>query len=539
MLGQLIDLYKVIRENLLPFIGAALLGLLIWWKQIVSSQASQIVSSKSATQAPTVEVTIGSFTRKALAVPKRLLTQAVKLGEYYVDFVMAAPLVVTNNHKIADVILSDRFICDRLVYNAEKPGVLGANGPYHQRLRRILQAALSDPKSSKAFANAIQKRLKSEAFPELDQASTMKEPFDLLPVFEELFTDAISLWVVGYPIDNKVEVERLVEARRTLANLTFIVPQGINWYFDRIRDTVPLAEFVAFLPGARDYLVRRNAKKHARAIVEEAIIAAKARYEEAKVNPEAATVKSYEEGFYSRLIEVSEGDAEPLTVEEVLNNLEAVQVAAQTPLLVTLPNLLYNLAHDPTTQKAIVAEISKVSRSLTEPLRLDDMRQLTTLDLALKESLRLLPSMPVSYNRSSTKDVYKLPGMWALPKGYQIVVDFLSLQRNPQVYGEDANAFKPDRFKKSVPATAEVVADDLSQFGAAFSPFGRGSFACPGQKIAMDIVKLAAAEVLRRYEFLGVKSDGVDVATMEGFESSQGGALRMTAGTSVVIKKRK
>ncbi|KAI9347814.1 cytochrome P450 [Zopfochytrium polystomum] len=469
-----------------------------------------------------------------------MLENTAKHGRYYVNFVMASPIVITSDGKIADVILSKRFKGTRALYNAEAPGLLSKNGADHERLKGETVKAVNDPRSIKAAVSILVKRLRSEAFPEFEEASTKKDAFDLLPVFEEVFTDVVSLWVLGMDgdsADHKKKTESLVEARRTLANLTFLLPTGLNWYFDRIRDVIPLAEYLAILPGAREYLVRRNAKNRSRDIIAEAVIAAKARYDGIKAGT-STLGKNSEEGIIDRLFEIADsGEAEnKLTMEEIIETIEAVQVAAQSPLFVALPNLLYQLSQNMATQRAIVAELQRLPRGPTEAVRPDDLRSLPALDLAVRESLRLLPPLPMTANRIAAQNIYKLPGMWALPANYHILVDILSMQRDPEVFGADADKFKPERFKPAGGESLELAGQLDVPFGAAYSPFGRGPHACPGQKVAVTLIKIAAAEVLRKYELAPAPGAAIG---LDGFECAQNAPLRMVAGNPVIVKKRK
>ncbi|KAI8836144.1 cytochrome P450 [Chytridium lagenaria] len=409
---------------------------------------------------------------------------------------------------------------------------------------RILVAALSDPRASKSLAAAFQRRLKTETFPELNEAVTTKgEPLDLAPVFEELAADAVTLWITGTDEEDKVVVETLVDARRTLADLKFIVPTGITWWCDRLRDTLPLVEFLIFLPGAAYYHKRRVAKKKAVDIMREAFLAAKNKREAGLLSSGSRRMSTGapkpEEPFLHRLIDASEADDEPFTWDEIMQNLEAIQFCAEIPFFSILPNLLYLLSHDRTTQKQIQTELSRLPRSTTDPLRIEDLRTLPTLDLAIRETLRLLPPQPLTFNRSATQNVYKLPGLWALPARNHIIVDLISLHRHPRCFGDDAHLFKPDRFKGFDPT---AVKDTKAMgFAAGYMPFGAGPFGCPGQKVALDAVKIVAAEVLRRYELgASVLPSGTERAEdLRAFGCEQGGPLKHLAGAPVLVRKRK
>ncbi|KAJ3015988.1 UNVERIFIED_CONTAM: hypothetical protein HDU68_012471 [Siphonaria sp. JEL0065] len=224
------------------------------------------------------------------------------------------------------------------------------------------------------------------------------------------------------------------------------------------------------------------------------------------------------------------------------------------PLYSIVPHILYLLAHSPTTQKSIFAEVNKVNAKTINRTHIANFHQLESLVL---EALRLLPPFATSYNRSSPENSYRLPGSWTLPKGTHVVVDFISTLRNQEAFGEDASTFQADRFTKLeyIPTTQETPAESIAKLKAAIAeqkptikssyiPFGAGSFACPAQRLALDIVKVAVAEVVRKYELVAVKGrDGVSmdeiVRGLDEFGSEQGSVLRHLEGCPVAIKKRK
>ncbi|KAJ1558325.1 hypothetical protein HK405_013933, partial [Cladochytrium tenue] len=534
-----------------------------------------VVCTKDASPAPVAPVTLAAFTRRALTSPVKLVENARSLGAYYVAFVFGGPVVITSDPKIADVLLSHRFKCTRRVFGASVSGILSKDGPEHERLKKILLKVLLDPRSLKSASTILSRRLSTEAFPELDEASSHKEPLDLLPVFEEIFTDVVTFWVLGYGGDtpgHKEKMERLVEARRALADLSFVLPTGTAWLLDRVRDYVPFSEYLAFLPGAHDYLIRRNAKRKSRDVVNETVIEAKARHDAVRAGT-AALGKNSVEGLLDLFFDVvvdpaaDAGDASDkpkddgaLDVAEVLAMLEAVQTAGQGPLSAALPNFLYHLAHHPSVQRQLHAEViaAKASRA-SDPVRPDDLRAMPLLDAALRESLRLLPPVPTSHPRVSSQNVYKLPGMWGLPKDYHVAVDLLSMQRDPAVFGDDAEEFRPARFVgaggsgrsarlfedvSSADPAAAVSTDESQPFGPAFLPFGKGPYACPARRPAVVLLKIAAAEVLRRYELVPAAGDKdrqpAPAVGLDGFDAAaMGGTLRMIAGNPVVVRKRK
>ncbi|KAJ3286814.1 hypothetical protein HDU79_006181 [Rhizoclosmatium sp. JEL0117] len=550
-----------VKTNLLALVLMGGIVLFIWWKQLIAGQADSIVCVKDdkKTPAPTQQVTLAALTRRALVSPSVLLKEAASLGTYHVKWLFAAPLVVASDPNTVNVVLSDKFIANRVVVNHTAKGVMATNGETHAKQHSLLVSIFQDPSLTASLIDHLHARLASETFPEFNEAIAQKDTLDLCPVFEELWVDVISLWVLGLDATGTVanakeEIERrekVVEARRCLANLTFVLPTGIAWYFDIIRNYVQYSEYL-MLPGSRDYLVRRNGKTKARNIIN---------FEYGTMAKEFRETGKKRGGLAGKLLDAKlaalpdgQTDLSDAEWEDLFEQLEAIQTAAQSPLYSLTPHILYLLAHSPTHQKQIYQELSKVTAKQITKTHVQSLPSLTSFTL---ETLRLLPPFVTTYNRVSPENAYRLPGQWMLPKSTHIVVDLLSTLRNATAFGEGASAFQPERFngRKYTPTTAETPAETSHRvkdalklsapaFETTYYPFSAGPFACPGQQIALDVVKVCVAEIVRRYEVVAGKGrEGIDVGAvvkgMEEFGSEQGGVLRHLEGCPVLIKKRK
>ena len=103
----------------------------------------------------------------------------------------------------------------------------------------------------------------------------------------------------------------------------------------------------------------------------------------------------------------------------------------------------------------------------------------------LKESLRLWPTAPAFalYPREDTT----LGGRFALSEGENIIVLLPMLHRDPAVWGQDAEDFRPRRFAPEL---------ERQRPANAYKPFGNGQRACIGQQFAMQEATLVLGMVL-------------------------------------------
>ncbi|VDM68254.1 unnamed protein product, partial [Strongylus vulgaris] len=85
-----------------------------------------------------------------------------------------------------------------------------------------------------------------------------------------------------------------------------------------------------------------------------------------------------------------------------------------------------------------------------------------------------------------------------IEEGTFVMVDTLSLHYDPEIWGKDANEFRPDRWLES------------SRPVAAWIPFGLGPRQCIGMRLAQLEEKLVLAHLLRRFDIVATDTTEVN-----------------------------
>ncbi|EPH41149.1 cytochrome P450 [Streptomyces aurantiacus] len=148
---------------------------------------------------------------------------------------------------------------------------------------------------------------------------------------------------------------------------------------------------------------------------------------------------------------------------------------------------LHLLGRHPEAADRVAAELDRVLGERPAP-EYADLRRLTYLDMALKESMRLYPPGP--YGARETTEALVL-GDYEIPAGTTVFYPFWAVHLNP-AYWPEPEKFVPERFTPEETAKRPRLA---------YIPFGLGPRSCEGAALAMIEAELVLAVLLKRFRF--------------------------------------
>ncbi|XP_020591838.1 cytochrome P450 71A1-like [Phalaenopsis equestris] len=138
----------------------------------------------------------------------------------------------------------------------------------------------------------------------------------------------------------------------------------------------------------------------------------------------------------------------------------------------------------------------------------DDLKQLHYLKMVIKETLRLHPAAPLLGARECMKDT-KING-YDIPAKTRVMVNISCMSRDPELWPDDAEIFKPERFENS---SVDYKGNHIE-----FIPFGSGRRICPGFALGLAGVEIGLANVLYRFDWtLPEGMEGKDIDMREHF----------------------
>lgn len=179
---------------------------------------------------------------------------------------------------------------------------------------------------------------------------------------------------------------------------------------------------------------------------------------------------------------------ERFTDEMVCDEMDTIFVGSVDTSATTINGLTIMLAIHQDYQERVVDELREIFEDVDEPVTSEHLSRMTFLELCLKESIRHFPIAPI-IGRECTEDVPINGGI--IPKGSQIFLNVIRMNKEPQYYGDNAHEFYPERF----------LPDNCADWHPYLSiPFSAGQRNCIGARYAWASLKIAMSYILRRFK---------------------------------------
>ena len=139
--------------------------------------------------------------------------------------------------------------------------------------------------------------------------------------------------------------------------------------------------------------------------------------------------------------------------------------------------------------KALETLRAEISSNCSDPARLTraNLRKMSYLQNVLTETLRLYPSVPVNFRTAERTTVLPTGGgpdrtaPVLIPKGSTVAYSIYAMHRRPDLYGMDAELFRPERWDEDMPMRL-----DKTNATWGYLPFNGGPRTCLGGKLQFN-----------------------------------------------------
>ncbi|KAF5375327.1 hypothetical protein D9757_009678 [Collybiopsis confluens] len=414
------------------------------------------------------------------------------------------------------------------------PGLLGTRGNDHRRQRKMLNPVFSAAHLRGMYPLFLEvtHRLEGAIVTKLESGPEIQE-IDVLSWMGRTALELIGQAGLGYSFDPLVGEESAHPYPRIIKQLvpTFLRLQfWITTIFPRVA-RIGSPKFRRFIVN----LLPWKDLHHMRDMVDYMHEVASEIYEEKKkvfeVGDEAITQQT---GRGKDLISIlmkenmKAVDEDRLADSEVIGQVFRFPYLDATFLLIVpmfadeyidfcsngyhLARTLHLLVNHPDVQGKLRSELTQArEQNGGQDISYQDLVNLPYLDAICRETLRLYPPVPYLF-RTARKDgvlplhkpVLGLDGTQmheiAVPKGTSILVSIFNANRNTDLWGKDADEWKPERWLSSLPSA--VLDAPIPGVYSHLMTFAGGGRSCIGFKFSQLEMKTVISILVEKFEFL-------------------------------------
>ncbi|XP_030388381.1 cytochrome P450 4e3-like [Scaptodrosophila lebanonensis] len=183
----------------------------------------------------------------------------------------------------------------------------------------------------------------------------------------------------------------------------------------------------------------------------------------------------------------AEVQGKPLTFEQIFEEVSTFMFEGHDTTASAITFALYCLAWSPESQqRAFEEQLQLHGHDRQRHSTFDELQNMKYLDLVIKETLRIFPSVPFIFR--TAKQATQIEDKF-IPQGTTLGIGVLSIGHSPHVFSEPLE-FRPERWEAR--EHTNVNAFD-------YVPFSAGPRNCIGQKFALLELKVTLSKLLRHF----------------------------------------
>ncbi|KAL0491160.1 cytochrome P450 [Acrasis kona] len=199
--------------------------------------------------------------------------------------------------------------------------------------------------------------------------------------------------------------------------------------------------------------------------------------------------ENYTETLLDMMVAANDSDEGSKMDDALLrDNALVIFIAGHDTTSNTLCYALYSLCKYPETQTKLLQEIKDKVGMKSEPT-VEQIDGMDYLNMFIKENLRL--NGPLDNIPPKTLNEDAVLGDYQLKKGVSVAINSYAIHRNKQIWGQDAEEFRPERFSE---------AESKGRHSNAYIPFSAGPRTCMGNRFSLLEQKIFLVSLLQKFE---------------------------------------
>ncbi|KAJ6555947.1 cytochrome P450 [Mycena capillaripes] len=379
------------------------------------------------------------------------------------------------------------------------PGILNVDVETHKRQRRILNQAFGTPQIALLTEIFVEKaiQLRDIWTSQIGQNNGVATRIDVYSWLRRMTLDVIGQAGFNYDFHALEATEKPNELNEAFTELLHSPNSGRNTMYRVAEVLLPVLQYLP-MPGRHTTINAHNKMFSVGSrIVSDSIRAS-----------DGAESFGDKKDLLSVLLKANLAkdvpESQRLSDKEVISQIPAFFVAGHETTSTATAWALHALSLNPAMQKKLRDELLTLS---TENPSMDQLNSLSYLDSVVREVLRIYSPVPFLDRMAMQDDVLPLSKPYIdaagkshdtlfIPKGQVIHLPMLAVNTDPEIWGDDAAEFKPERWEH-VPDASNAIP---SVWGNLFTFFA-GPNNCIGFKFALVEFKALLFTLVRGFEF--------------------------------------
>ncbi|EXJ79312.1 hypothetical protein A1O3_08814 [Capronia epimyces CBS 606.96] len=326
----------------------------------------------------------------------------------------------------------------------------------------------------------------------LDAIPRSEGVVDLQPLFFRLTLDTTTAFLFG-------ESVRSLRAPDTAGEQTFA--DAFNIAQEYVAKRFRLLDLYWLIGGRKFREACDNVHRFADQIIEKNL----------KIKQDSADQAEKEKYTFLSAVSMEIPDRDALR-SQIIN----ILVAGRDTTACLLSWTFFTLVRYPRVLAKLREEIAQTCQGRPD-LDRNDLRNMSFLNNVVKETLRLYPSVPVNTRTATTTTILPTGGgpdrksPILIPKGSAVAYSVYSMHRRPDLYGMDAEIFRPERWDEDMP-----LYHDPTHAKWGYLPFNGGPRICLGMDFALTEAAYTIVRLIQRFPV--IKLPPTEIVELTGVE---------------------